>query len=502
MEPKPKEINNYCRNRCYAQLKHAAFGIMVFGVSLIIFSGIVFFGFDFGGDVATWVAIIVSPIAALVGLWFAALGFRDAFFPEKSDLAKSIRSQLDNPDDDTPIEELFDMVDMDIAYNGKWFDKLAICSEWVFGDEVMKIERVRGVFNETTSSVNGKGRTRYTYTLTLVDNRNQQQKTIFTNKNAMMSAYDTLRVLVPEAFCGGEKELDRFVNLSERERVDFETDFRQKRVIRENIENDRKRFPQDIVLYSGDGNATSRVNTDTLKQAQSVLRVGEYLRLICTHALTDKHGSFSFLDCVKAESAYYLVCSYENDNKPLSFRAFMSEHEALSVLSRFVTDKSIPDVSRWEQLTTRHMTTSKTGEKPVCELIITEHNGGSRTFTSFTREDIELALEDVFSAKTQAVRIACEWLYFIISAKASGDSSLEADASIPVDDMLRHFNTTCDRIQAKRWLLAFYDRIDSILNSAPTQIMALLHGFYPNEALPDITDWKDITKQVQKNSMK
>ena len=45
-----------------------------------------------------------------------------------------------------PVEELFAMVDRDIQENGQWFGRVAIGEEWVFGDDVSAISRIRGVF--------------------------------------------------------------------------------------------------------------------------------------------------------------------------------------------------------------------------------------------------------------------------------------------------------------------------------------------------------------------
>ena len=45
------------------------------------------------------------------------------------------------------MEVLFAMVDKDIQASGQWFDRVAIGKEWVLGDDVSSIARIRGVFS-------------------------------------------------------------------------------------------------------------------------------------------------------------------------------------------------------------------------------------------------------------------------------------------------------------------------------------------------------------------
>ena len=69
---------------------------------------------------------------------------RDALVPEKSALAQSIRDQLPHPDEAPAVKELFAMVDQDLKQNGQWCGKLGVGKEWVLGDEVSRISRIRG----------------------------------------------------------------------------------------------------------------------------------------------------------------------------------------------------------------------------------------------------------------------------------------------------------------------------------------------------------------------
>ena len=85
--------------------------------------------------------------AILIGIFLAYRSLRDALYPEKSALAQSIRDQLPYPDEAPPVKELFAMVDQDLRENGQWAGKMGIGKEWVLGDSVSRISRIRGVFD-------------------------------------------------------------------------------------------------------------------------------------------------------------------------------------------------------------------------------------------------------------------------------------------------------------------------------------------------------------------
>ena len=65
----------------------------------------------------------------LLGAYMGYAGARATFFPEKSALAASIRSQLPYPEEAPPVGELFAMVDRDLKANGRWFDEMGIGRE-------------------------------------------------------------------------------------------------------------------------------------------------------------------------------------------------------------------------------------------------------------------------------------------------------------------------------------------------------------------------------------
>ena len=131
------------------------------------------------GDYVLFYASCPVGLAFLAAcVWAVYTGIRDAFFPEKSKLAKSIRAQLPFPDEAPPVDELFAMVDRDIQENGLWFDRVAVGQEWVLGDSVTHIPRIRAVFGRDEIQRHRSGKTTTTSRIIqvyIIDDRRQVQ---------------------------------------------------------------------------------------------------------------------------------------------------------------------------------------------------------------------------------------------------------------------------------------------------------------------------------------
>ena len=158
--------------------------------------------------------------AVLIGIFLAYRSLRDALYPEKSALAQSIRDQLRYPDEAPPVKELFAMVDQDLKQNGQWCGKMGIGKEWVLGDVVSAISRIRGVFSRVERHTHHAGqRTRvtYTYEIWIVDDRQQRQVTSFKSEKQLEEAIDCLRHRAPAAVFGryDSKEYNDLVNTKE-----------------------------------------------------------------------------------------------------------------------------------------------------------------------------------------------------------------------------------------------------------------------------------------------
>ena len=159
-----------------------------------------------GWDYMEYIKLAAAGLLAVSGLlvagYLAYTGLRDAFCPEKSQLARSIRQQLPYPEEAPPVNELFAMVDDDLCRNGQWFGRLAVGHEWILGDEVSYIPRIRGVFwrDETRTRRSGN---RVTTTrilqLWILDDRQQCRPTDLRQPKELQAALDCLRQRIPAA---------------------------------------------------------------------------------------------------------------------------------------------------------------------------------------------------------------------------------------------------------------------------------------------------------------
>lgn len=178
---------------------------------------------------------IGGPLLLIGGLYLGYIAVRDSFFPEKSALAKSIRNQLPYPDNAPPVEELFAMVDADLKENAQWFGPVGIGREWVLGDGVNKIDRIRGIFvvNELHQHHTQTGiRTSRNMELVLIDDRWQRTVTSFRDLKDLQAAADCLALRVPYAQRGTNGENTKFWTMDESARENFEREFRKKQSLR------------------------------------------------------------------------------------------------------------------------------------------------------------------------------------------------------------------------------------------------------------------------------
>lgn len=211
--------------------------------------------------------------AILIGIFLAYRSLRDALVPEKSALAQSIRDQLPYPDEAPPVKELFAMVDQDLKQNGQWCGKLGVGKEWVLGDAVSRISRIRGVFSRVEQHIRHAGKrtqVTYTYEIRIVDDRRELQVTSLRSKQEVEQAMDCLRRRAPAAVFGGydSKEYQDLLYAKEEEqRYAQERAYRQRKAQFEQREREeQERLAQNQVLTLPDGSVTSRITWDTIYQ--------------------------------------------------------------------------------------------------------------------------------------------------------------------------------------------------------------------------------------------
>ena len=210
--------------------------------------------------------------AILVGLFLAYQSLRDALYPEKSALAQSIRDQLPYPDEAPPVRELFAMVDRDLRENGVWFGKLGVGREWVLGDKVSRIPRIRGVFHRIERNTRHAGeRTVVTrlYEVWIVDDRQRLQVTSLRSREELEGAIDCLRQRAPAAMSGGygSREYSDLVYAREEQQYAQERAYRKRTAQAEaQARQEQERQAQNQVLTLPDGSVTSRITPEDLRQ--------------------------------------------------------------------------------------------------------------------------------------------------------------------------------------------------------------------------------------------
>ena len=216
---------------------------------------------------------VVGAAAILVGLFLAYRSLRDALVPEKSALAQSIRSQLPYPDEAPPVKELFAMVDQDLKQNGQWCGRLGVGKEWVLGDEVSSIPRIRGVFSREEHRIRRAGkRTQavHIYEIWIVDDRRERQVTTLKSRRELEEAMDCLRRRAPAALFGvyDSREYQDLVYAKEEEQqYAQERAYRQRKAkVEEQERAEQERLAQNQVLTLPDGSVTSRITGDTIHE--------------------------------------------------------------------------------------------------------------------------------------------------------------------------------------------------------------------------------------------
>ena len=209
----------------------------------------------------------------LIGIFLAYRSLRDALYPEKSALAQSIRDQLPYPDEAPPVKELFAMVDRDLKENGAWFGKLGVGREWVLGDVVSRIPRIRGVFSRVERQTHHAGKrttVTYIYELWIVDDCQRRQVTSLKSKQELEEAMDCLRQRAPAALFGAydSKEYQDLVCVKEdMQQYTQERAYRKRAAqVEEQNRKEQEGLAQNQVLTLPDGSVTSRITPEDLRQ--------------------------------------------------------------------------------------------------------------------------------------------------------------------------------------------------------------------------------------------
>lgn len=285
------------------------------------------------------------------GIYEGYTAIRDAFFPEKSRLANSIRSQLPNPDMAPGVQELFAMVDKDIAENGQWFDRIAIGKEWVLGDDATYIPRIRAVFGRNElKTVHRKSRTQATriIQLLIVDDRQQVQITGLRNPRELEAILTCLRLRTPAALFLPYKEYTGFCGKTDLEWASMERDFRQRQA-QMAPQTRQTTSDQNIILTDAAGVRTSLVTSQSiLAQIDSVIPgKGFELEFLRPIPAGDK-GQVQKMRWVTLRDKIVLVASMmQNDGVSYALQKSLDKNNAQNIMMTVFETRSLPDFSDW-----------------------------------------------------------------------------------------------------------------------------------------------------------
>ena len=485
----------YCLSRTRKHLSWLLWSLLLLFLSVCL---AVYFLDGMQTDRSAWgtndyvkLAISAGGTAALAaaGLYMAYAALRDTFFPARSALAQSIRSQLPYPDEAPEVAKLFDMVDSDLKANGQWFGPVGIGKEWVLGDAANRIDRIRGIFvvdQLRVRSSGGRTQSSRTLELVLIDNRWQKTVTAFRDPGDLQAAADCLALRVPDARRGKNDQYAGFLQMDESQREEFERDFRQKQNRRASAQvlQESMNGSQDMILKLPNGDVTSRVSVslaeDTLKRCLAGEETG--FELTPTRPIEGEGRAFRSLCCrvwTEAESApeVELMLTGEEESSALVLTA--DDRRAEEILRKWLR-REAPDLTGWRprQVYTAPEPSRPQARSSYAKLSLLYASGAAENHTTFTQEDIRLAAEGIVDGTYQLVDLTHPngYLWIRVTAGDRNDARCTVEATRPGGPELEFYMTKMPPRRAAEWLT----------------------GYPGGDYLPGGSEWKNITKQMKK----
>lgn len=457
-------------------------------------------------EVKDWAVAILSVVLGLTalatGLYESVTSIRDTFFPSKSRLAKSIRSQLPYPEEAPPVKKMFAMVDRDIMENGVWFDRVAVGREWILGDDVTYIPRIRAVFGRDEIQrrrVNGRTITSEVIQLYIIDDRKQVQATGLRNPSELKQLLECLRLRAPDALFLPYEEYMNYLAKSQEEWDTIDREFRIRKARREMDAPVSKAVEeQDMVFTRPDGTDTSRVTEEMVTAAlRNAIRLDDETLFTLAPTVPYMAGDkkLSFLQCsvlgvddpdfdeddLKDEAEIYLIVGVklEPGNPPeTGFVLDCTYDEAEHILMDWFHGKA-PNVSGWLPINIRawEPLPKKPDPQPP-KLVLESATGVLQSHEVFEREDVEAAAEGLRDGTYRRVDLTLPggYLTFRVEPGDKTDGRCTLTATNDSDGSLRFYTLKCSERQASLYLLDYYD----------------------GRFRPAKPEWKDITRKIYK----
>lgn len=457
--------------------------------------------------VVGWLCVILLTVS---GIGTAYTAIRDAFWPRKSTLARSIRSQLPYPDSAPEVGELFAMVDKDIEANGQWFDKVAVGKEWVLGDEANYIPRIRLFFGRDEIRTHTSGERTNTsriVELHILDDRKQHHIFTLRNPRELQPLLDCISLRAPDALCRPYRECPVWCQKSDMEWADMLREYRVRQGEREmaafGAGSGGMVTDQNMTLTFPDGDVTSRVTPDLVRQVlMDCLKQGEGT-LLLTPGCPVVQGDVRYvgMECFAAfyeemeepstqemedlgEAELLLKITSVKDGRTLQYgKALWTDiPRAEEILKAWLQGK-VPNLEKWEDVRLfENKEQQKKRELPPPHLGLMTAQGVFQSHERFTLEDVEVAADGLEEGAYQLIDLTLPggYLWMRIQGGDKSDGRCKVSVTRADSDKLRYFKNQCTHKQAAAWLVAF------------------AKGTFR----PNWKEWKDYTRQAEKEYKK
>lgn len=523
--------NGYCMEKVHARLAKLGWAalFLFIGACLLIYGGVMLAegteGWGFEEYMKEVVGLGGGALFLLVGVWTAFTSVRDAFFPEKSTLAKSIRAQLPYQGEGPGVAELFAMVDRDIEANGQWFDKIAVGKEWILGEEASYIPRIRLFFGRdeivTRHRGNGGTQTSRILELYILDDLRRAQIHTMRSPSELEAILNCISLRAPGALLRPYREYADW-NGSKSE-MEWENMLREFRVrqgeqeLREFQGLGREGESQNLTLHGMDGSATSRVTSDLVRKTlRECLKEGNGDFSLTAGCPLESFGRrFGALECTiydygedwddydeydgydeeddfqdakdtegDVEIELLLTVAPGQPGEPSQEGMLWhgtDERKAEEILLAWVRGE-VPNLQGWEsvRLNRKSMPDRQPGRKvPPAHLALMTVAGVFQSHNTFTLEDVQVGAEGLTDGTYQSVDLTLRggYLWMRVQVGDKTDGRCQVFVTRADEDKLRFFKTRCTHRQAAEWLMEFAQ----------------------GKFSPNWKEWKDYTRQAEKN---
>lgn len=505
----------YCLQRTRRRLSCLLWALLLLFLA-VVFLGVFFYQLPMEKSDWDTSDTVIFYISAPVGLLFAAacvymayIGIRDAFFPEKSALAKSIRAQLPRPEEAPPVKELFAMVDQDIQKNGIWFDRIAVGREWVFGDEVSLLSRIRAIFDRDEIVSRGSGKNRHhtrVIELYILDDRKHAQISTLRHPKELSMLIDCLKLRAPDALFLPYRQYHSYLSMSDDEWGEVEREYCERKTRREiqTARTAQTHENQSMTLSTTFAGVTSRVTADLIRQTlQDAVELAQYqdeafFDLTPSRPFERDGVRYSLMQCavfgsqldenrepVEGLWIYLVLVPVPGpDGKPVrnSMELSCTQEQAEHILLDWLQEE-VPDLRNWAEIDLSGMQVQYTKRQDSAQsyppkLLLVSASGAAQSHQRFTREDVEVGAEGIMDGSYRQVDLTLPggYLWIRVIAGDRTDDRCTVTATRADADKLRFFTTKCAARQAASWLVDYYD----------------------GSFRPGGSDWKDTTRKMTK----